>query len=1057
MRTVITLLLAALSLIGSLGPGAVPVLDGDGQRVRVLYRLGGQVTASVIYGPDVFAAEGDGLVRLRVDAGGDLVPQDWINLGHGAVLALALTDTALYALTESGIVTLSPEDGTVRDFTPGGGQALDVWGDRLVVAAREVGFRVYLLDAGGLPYPVHTALTAGSAQDVAFTEAGTLVVADGRAGLALVNIDNPVRPVTLGMLPDAAPAARVTAEEGRVYVTAGHQMIIVDTTKPAAPVVLGTYNPVHDARAAAWVGDYALIADADGGLKVYDARDPALFRYLTGESNGGRAVSYALAVASGMVVLGEGRTLRLYDAAALPRLEQCAALSLPGPVTALAPLPDESALLVTLESGVLGVVSLQDSANPVLLATLLVDGPARGVAVGGGRAYVTAADVGVIAVDVSDPAFPALADVLPISGRPGGVAAVGDSAVVAAGPAGLFVAGADGNGSLRLRGWLPSAGREPGYTAVMALGGARVAALDGDQLVLVDVANPAAPVILDRRPSGAVALAAGTDGALITAGANRLARYATGTGAFAPLAAYAAPTDFTGVRMRVGRAILSSSGGAALVLLDTQNPAAPTELQVHDVGLPGLSFCDQSDEVFLAAGGEGLLHTLLPPTGAPQLLGQYAPAWGTADLDGDGVRLLAGGMGWQVIRLADGGDLRLAGGAYVGNVAVVMLDGDRAYAAPESGGLLVYDLNSDPPERLARADTAGPVLDLAVGAGALWALDSGAGLLALDPHTLEPLGDPFWPGGRAESLALADETLLVGLTDGTLAALDVSGGEPVISGQLDGLGGPVRDVSLAAGEMLVVSAGTGGVWLVDGRDPADLRITGRAAPPGDARAAAVQDHTLAVAACACGVRLYDISDPARPVERGYWRGEAATDVLFQGDVIALATAGGLLTLEYNPGGEPVLPPLPHSPKPADGDEVPPGSVTALSWKPDADPCDPLRWEVSINGQFAGIVDQPRYDLPGALDHDLAWQVTAVDAQGDRMPGPVWHISAAADGWLGTPPAVRLQTGAQTGARNVRWGVAAGAGIAGLIALGALVWRRNRRRAWDGESPTGDVG
>lgn len=1064
MRVVLALLLVLTCVFAPVlaappgGPdGAGQMQQEGGQRFRVINRVGGQVTAAYIAGGDVLAAEGDGLVRLHVEADGSLTPVFRFSLGYGAVLDLVAGPAALYALTESGIVTLTPDGSAVRGFTPGGGQACAAWGDRLVVAARAAGVRLYRLDADGFPHFDQLIRTAGSVQHVAFTESGRLAVADGRGGLRLYDLSDPARPLLIGVLGEVAPAERVAAEDGRVLVASGSMLYLVDTSNPAALVRVGAYNPLHEARAVAWLDGYALLADALGGLKVYDGSDPAALRYVSGETHAAGAVTHAVWAGNGIVALAEGRTLRLFDAAALPDQKPLGALTLPGAVNALA-MPDHDAptLVAALESGGLSVIAVEDAAAPRLLATLPLSGPARGVITHDEVAYVTLGDGSLLAVDVSQRLFPALRGGLPLSGRPGVLALAGDQAVVAAGPAGLIVTDITHPYQPLLRGWLlPAQEDSAGYAAVVALGPDRVAALDGGDLVLIDLSSPALPVVLDRRESGgAVALAAaGSEGALLVAGANRLARYATGADSLAPLDTYAAPTALTGVRLRVGRAILSNGGvGAALILLDTQNPAAPRELQVYDIGSPALALRDQGDEVFLAAGGAGLLHTLLPPEGSPLLLGHYHPAWATSVLAGDGSRLLAGGSGWYGLQNSPDG-LWPVYGAQVGMVAALTVDGTRAYVAPQGGGLLAYDLSGSQPVRSGQAETTGPVIALAVGEGIVWALDVGAGLLAFDPQTLAPLAGAWtgWSAERPTALAASGAALYIGLDSGALLAVDVSGALPHITGRLDELGGPVSDVRLLPEGGLIISAGTGGVWLVEATGPASLRVTSHLTVPGRALAAAARENWLAVAAGACGLRLFDVSDPAAPAEQGYWRGSFASDVVFQDDRIALATASGVLALAYDPAGAPVLPDPPRRPSPPDGTEIAPGEPLILAWEPDADPCEPLVWEVVVNGQVISVTGQPALTLPAlAAGESLVWQVTAVDAQGDRRSGPLWRVDAQAQGWLMTPPPVRLAAESSGASPGVRIGLAAGGAVLvmGLTGLGGWwLWRRRRRGVW----------
>jgi len=109
-------------------------------------------------------------------------------------------------------------------------------------------------------------------------------LADGSAGLTIVDVRNPAAPRGLASLnlPGYAFGLAITRSvSGSVtstlaLVAAGTGGLqIVDASNPAAPTRLGAYTTTQDLHAVEVVGPYAYLADADGGVVVLDISQPA--------------------------------------------------------------------------------------------------------------------------------------------------------------------------------------------------------------------------------------------------------------------------------------------------------------------------------------------------------------------------------------------------------------------------------------------------------------------------------------------------------------------------------------------------------------------------------------------------------------------------------------------------------------------------------------------------------------------------------------------------------------------------------------------------------------
>ena len=121
------------------------------------------------------------------------------------------------------------------------------------------------------------------------------------------------------------------------------------------------------------------------------------------------------------------------------------------------------------------------------------------------------------------------------------------------------------------------------------------------------------------------------------------------------------------------------------------------------------------------------------------------------------------------------------------------------------------------------------------------------------------------------------------------------------------LGRPVRALAWDAGRSLL--------WAAADSDLVALRVSGDSLTPigavrlgAPARRVAALGPRVAVALGEGGVRLFDVSDAARPVERMHWTGARfAYDVALSSTRLFVAAGGdGLFVLDANAGSRPVI-------------------------------------------------------------------------------------------------------------------------------------------------------
>ena len=157
--------------------------------------------------------------------------------------------------------------------------------------------------AQGCPELVGSYDTPGEPWGVAL--AGSYAyVADGFAGLRVIDVSNPAAPFEVGFV-DTVEAFGVAVAGAYAYVadtTAG--LRVVDVSNPAAPVEVGFYDTPGWAYGVAVAGSYAYVGDGGAGLRVVDVSNPALpFEVGSYDTPG---FAYGVAVAGSYAYVGDG-------------------------------------------------------------------------------------------------------------------------------------------------------------------------------------------------------------------------------------------------------------------------------------------------------------------------------------------------------------------------------------------------------------------------------------------------------------------------------------------------------------------------------------------------------------------------------------------------------------------------------------------------------------------------------------------------------------------------------------------------------------------------------
>lgn len=211
-----------------------------------------------------------------------------VNQPHLQIPATTATNTGNYSVVVSspyGSTTSAVATVTIAPYgtpiargsldTPGSGLATAVQGHLAFIADGAAGLRI--VDVNNPDAPVHVAsyMPTGFVHGVCL-QTNLLYLALGTNGLEIVNISDPTTPVRVGGCDTPGTAFNVDVQSGIAFVAdgaTGLQMISV--TNPASPVILASYDTPGIAYDVRISNQHAFIADGFSGLHIANVSTPA--------------------------------------------------------------------------------------------------------------------------------------------------------------------------------------------------------------------------------------------------------------------------------------------------------------------------------------------------------------------------------------------------------------------------------------------------------------------------------------------------------------------------------------------------------------------------------------------------------------------------------------------------------------------------------------------------------------------------------------------------------------------------------------------------------------
>ncbi|MFT5432209.1 MAG: hypothetical protein ACI9OJ_002908, partial [Myxococcota bacterium] len=562
------------------------------------------------------------------------------------------------------------------------------------------------------------------------------------------------------------------------------------------------------------------------------------------------------------------------------------------------------------------ILDVSDPANPVQVGALpLLAGVSRGVHGTDGLAWLTAADAGLIVIDVSVPSMPEVVATLDLPGYTrhawieGNLAAIADDfegfrmadvsdptapkeigsffdarpafrtqivgqvAYVACGPAGLFVMDiSDPTNPTPL-----AIHETPGHAwDIQVVGTTAYVADDVEGLRILDVSNPVAPKLLSTLDTP------GHCRSLYVVG-DRL-YVADGTAGLAPV-----PPDPGGY---LGD---DADGHDGLQVIDVSDPSNPRVVSTADTAGYALVVTADETRAFVGSNGAGL--RLLEATPTPKEVAGFTQLPGTArDLAfaGDHVLVATRQAGLRIVDTRQSavameqGATPLPGEGF----AVAAQDGHAWVASGTAGITTVRIPRFETPAHVHTLPLPGDVHDVALAMGALWAATSEAtvslsiatpGAPTVSSTTAEPARAL---AGDATQLVVASDTQIRWIRDGVEPRTWANTGAEFV------------DIAVS-GETAAIAAMDGGAWLIS---YSESQPTGTATPPGPTTGVALtSDHLYVIVGdplhVASAIHVYGLEDLSTP-QMSVDLFEPGTSVHLSGSRAFLtASDGGLRLME----------------------------------------------------------------------------------------------------------------------------------------------------------------
>ncbi|HBA83281.1 MAG TPA: hypothetical protein DCZ95_04220 [Verrucomicrobia bacterium] len=432
---------------------------------------------------------------------------------------------------------------------------------------------VHIVDVRTPSSPVHSITfdSSGNARRLGLS-GSLLYVADGLSGVRILNVANPAAPTLAGSYQTAGPAQAIGVNGQTLSVLDGHDGLqMLSAANPAAPILAGAYRRITAGLDLATVSGATLVSDANGGLHRINTTAPATPTLATSVllPAAGRALAltgqalYVAAGAGGLLTVNPTTLAVLANSAIAGGEGSDVAVSASGQTLYVA------AGFAGCQAWDIGTAPLA----PRLLKTFSAGARPVDAAASGTTLFVAGDEGGLQVHSLANPALPTLLASISSMANARCVTLAGSLAYVADGLGKLSILDISQAGSPVQVGSYQANGLS--QISRLAVSGSRAVITDGNQIQLINVANPAAPALAASSvPGGYVFdLAATTSHVFAACGGSGLRVY--GLASLNAVGSYSTPGPAMGVTVN-GNYAHVANGANGWQTLNVANPAAPT-------------------------------------------------------------------------------------------------------------------------------------------------------------------------------------------------------------------------------------------------------------------------------------------------------------------------------------------------------------------------------------------------------------------------------------------------------------------------------------------------
>jgi hypothetical protein len=557
-------------------------------------------------------------------------------------------------------------------------------------------------------------------------------VADGGAGVSIIDVSDLTNPTTLSTIDTAGWAYGITISGNIAYVADGYEGVsIIDVSDPTNPTTLSTIDTAERAFGITISGNIAYVADARAGVSIIDVSDPTNPTTLSTIDTGSWA--YGITISGNIAYVADGRAgvsiINVSDPTNPTTLSTIDTAGYAYGITI-------SGNIVYVADGSEGVsiIDVSDPTNPTTLSTIDTNRKAQGITISGNIAYVADYEAGVSIIDVSDPTNPTTLSTIDTAGWAEGITISGNIAYVADGYKGVSIIDVSDPTNPTTLSTIDTDGEARGIT----ISGNIAYVADGYKRVsIIDVSDPTNPTTLSTID---------TDGEArgITISGN--IAYVT-NGAVVSIIDVSDPTNPTtlsriytysmayGITISGNIAYLAN-GGAGVRIIDVSDPTNPTTLSTIDTAGKALDITISGNIAYVADEDEGVsIIDVSDPTNPTTLSTIDTAGWADGITISGNIAYVADyGAGVSIIDVSDPTNpTTLSTIDTAGTAEGITISGNIAYVADYFAGVSIIDV-SDPtnPTTLSTIDTDGEARGITISGNIAYVVSNfGFGLVSI--------------------------------------------------------------------------------------------------------------------------------------------------------------------------------------------------------------------------------------------------------------------------------------------------------------------------------------